>query len=428
MKNGMLFALLAVTLAWSLRAADEEPFIVHEWGVMVRSSVLVASTNPAEMRLVRAAPEGGKPAALLSAPNELFSEMPAFVARHDAVYQPKAQYRDWNKPVIHFYGKEGLAVEARIRTPKGHPIAYYPKPKLIEETFWMMGSGRTDAVGMIWSGKLSKQPTGGEPKAPEGHWWNAARTIPGMYFSGEGGAERFIFWEASALQEPLVAASVAADALDLKNAHEDASGQVLVVVNDGTRRGWAVVKDVPGKGSVKVPKDEIFQAAPGDDALLAAARAQWESFGMTREEAAAIVEIWKSDLLASRGFLVVSRMPGKVFDAIFPLEVLPKPDALVRAGVVFDAVPGEAERIGWLPELKKDMAAWSKQLEDENFEVRDRAVRAFAQVGDLAAPVLEALAKSEDPNVSTPAKRLLANLQAKPMEGPQPPEGQGMRR
>lgn len=410
--------LLTVNLVATHLAAEDEKFVAHEWGVMVRSTVLEKPGSGEGFRHVaRAGEEGekGKQRGVLAAPQELLGQLPPFVIRHASAYAPRSESRAWNKPVIHLYGKEGLPVEIKILTPHGRPLAYWPKPKLLEETFWFMGSGTTDAVGMQWSGALTKQPKNHLAEAKAGHWWQNAREVPGMYLNMDGSSERFVFYEATAYQEPVVTGAVIADAVEIKNAYAAPSGPVLVIVNTGTKRGWAKIEDVPAKGSVKVSKEDLFKADAGEAKLLEACRAQWEALGMTKEEARAIVEIWKPDLLDSKGFLLVSKMPGPLFDGMFPLEIAPKPDALVRAGVVFDSLPGEAARIGWMPELQKEMEAWGKDLASEEFEVREKATQAFRKTGDLAQPVLEKLAQAEDLNISGVAKRLLEGLKPAPV-------------
>lgn len=417
-------AVLAGVFVLSIAHAAEEKFIVHEWGVMIRASVLETPGPLGSHRLEKEA-QPGTPRVMLAAPNELLNQLPPFVLRHAKEFTPRAQHRAWDKPVLHFYGPEGLDVTVRLLTPHGRPLAYWPKPKLLEETFWRMGSGVTDAVGMEWTGKLSKAPATQLETPATGHWWQTARAIPGLYFNSADDSERFIFYEATAFQEPLLTGKVTEAELELKNAATTGSGPVLVIVNDGAIRGWVSIQDVPAAGSVKLSKAECFKAT--DEAgLLATCRAQWVAFGMTKEEAHAIVEIWKPDLLDTKGFLAISRLPNSQYEKIFPLEITPKPAELVRAGLIFDTLPGEAARINWLPELGKQMAAWSSALGSEDFDTRAKAARDFAKLGDLATPELRKLADSPDVETSTTAKNLLTALKPQPLEA-LPAHGKGSR-
>jgi hypothetical protein len=236
-----------------------------------------------------------------------------------------------------------------------------------------------------------------------------------MYFQSAGGSERFIFYEGTAIQEPLVTGKFIEEDLVLFNADAAASGRVVVVVNDGSARHAMVVENVPGytgtmKGKTTVKKADLLKADGDEKKLLDACRAQWESFGLTAEESRAVVDAWKPDLLNHPGFMVIARMPAGAYEKMFPLTVTPKPDEVVRAGVVFDTLPGENERLSWLPELKKTMAKWAVELNDEDFKVRQRAAGNFAKLDDMAKPYLEDLLKSAEPEVRHRAEMLIKGL------------------
>lgn len=422
---------LALAAPAALRACEAPPppeareagLVVHEWGVQVRSRVVV--TNPLGPHAQGGQGQEAKPQELLAPPQALLSGLPEFVLRHEREFAPQHEARAWLKPVLHFYGPEGLEVSVKVLTPRGKPLAYWPRPELATETFWFMGSGVTDAVGMTWKGRLSAQPAGKAAAVAADHWWRLARAVPGLWFNAGADSERFVFYEASAVQEPLLTGKVGAEELTLANADAADSGPVMVIVNDGAQRHFLAVRNVAGKASVKISRKELL-AAPGDEAsLLAACRAQWESLDMTGEEARAIVEIWKPDLLSRTGFIVAARVPAEVYDQMFPLEVTPRPEKLVRAGVVFDELPGQDARLGWLPALERTFERWAADLADENYGKRRAAALRLAGAGDLARPFLEKLGKSADPEVQASARALLDQLQ--PGELSLPSHGKGSR-
>jgi hypothetical protein len=84
MKLSPPFVLLALLAASPL--APAEKFVVHEWGVQV---------------IGRA--QGGS---VLTAPDELLGGLPRFVGRN--VTPLRFEFHGWDKPVIHFYGREAL--------------------------------------------------------------------------------------------------------------------------------------------------------------------------------------------------------------------------------------------------------------------------------------------------------------------------------
>lgn len=402
----MHFVRISLALAavlWAGVCAGAEPFVVHEWGVYVRS-IVIPHINQGHGKTI--------PSTLLTAPRELLNGLPDFVLRHETAYTPRQEHRAWDKPVLHLYGPEGLAISVEVRTPQGHPLAYWPKPNFIEEINWRMGSGVSAVNGLVWNGTLAAQAPAEIKSAREGHWWNALREVPGMWFKTAAGSERFIFYEASAVQQPTLQAWVAEDMLKLTNHDVVPTGRVLVLFNDGNERHFLVAESVPGNGSITVSRADLMRA-PGNEAeLLTACRAQWESFGMTAQEASAIVESWKPDLLNHLGLMVLSRMPEILYEQMFPLTIKPAPDKRVRAGVIFDHLPGNAARASWFPRLEASMKAWALDLGADDFAVRRRAADRFAELSDLAAPFLETLQKqSTDVEIRTTAKSLLDALE-----------------
>jgi hypothetical protein len=272
---------------------------------------------------------------------------------------------------------------------------------------------------MRWTGTLSAKEPGSFNSVRKDHWWNIARRVPGKYVNTAQGNERFIFYEATALQEPLVTATVTAEVITVSNTDTEESGQVLVIVNDGDTRRWATIKKIPAKGSFSLKSEELVGGDASGEASLAACRAQWESYGMTREEAAAIVEVWKEDILKTEGFLMISRMPEAYYRAMFPLSVTPQPDELVRAGVVFDTLPDEKLRLKWLPKLDAKLEKFAADLKDDEFNVRERAQSTLARYGELAKELLIKTEKSDDAEARAAARRLLERL--KPQKPPAPP-------
>jgi hypothetical protein len=403
-------------------AADK--FVVHEWGVHIRSVVPVLYETPTLIPKTMGAMEmkvvddpSAKPRSVLAPPGQLVSDLPDFVLRHANEYHPRFSAGNWDKPVLHFYGREGTEVTVQVLTPQGRPLAYWPKPKMVEkdgyrEDLHGYGLAGPELLGLSWTGRLAAKPTV-EPKAvKEGHWWQTVRQVPSLWFDTGTVSERFIFYEATALQEPTVSGKVADDVLTLTNRDANATGPVMVIVNDGQTRRFVSVATIGANQVATLSRKEI-ESADGDAAkLLAACRAQWEAFGMTREEAQAIVETWKADLLEKTGFLVISRMPAKAYDAMFPLKITPAPDQVVRAGVIFDTLPGEESRLVWLPGIEAQLRKIADDLARGEPVVRAAAVKQLLARGELAGGLAAQLAKSDDPEARAAAAEFQRAMRA----------------
>ncbi len=406
-KSAMICRLfIAAWLIAPLACLADEKFVVHEWGVLVRDS-----------------------AGQLGGPDELINSLPAFVLRHDKSYVPKQVPLSWRKPIVYFYGADGLSVHVRIDAAMGKPLAYFPRPDSFVErngqqlmnAQQMTNVAMTEAIGMEWTGTLTKMPEGLPQTVKAEHWWAMAREVPAMWINTKGGSEHFLFYEATARQDPTVVAEVGADSVVLRNTAAGNSGPVLLIVNDGKSRFMVQVDAIDGAKNVTLDKREITKAHASDKDILDACTTACRRFGLSAEETKALVESWKPDLLTHIGFLVISRLPREIYDKIFPLTITPKPSEVVRVGLIFDGLPGQDNRASWLPGLEQKLAELGEQLGADDFRVRAAANSALGGYGDIAQPFLEGLMSNKDPEVVRAAGILLERLKVKATTQPAPP-------
>ena len=395
--NPQLFALCLCIAALSLPATAQE-LVVHEWGVQV---------------LGRTAEEP-----ILTAPSEPIAGLPRFVGINETVAPTcfHAMGWDWDKPVLHLYGNDGLEVSVKVSTPLGMPLAYYPPPqieksKIFAQSRRKMIAGELEfASSLHWRGKLRTAAVGDLPAVPDEHWWQSARAIPSSYFVSDSGSERFLFYEATALLEPAISSTIDDSAITLTNRHDAAVGPVVVLVNDGAGIRGGEIPTVGAEGDATLAQTALQKW--GSERALDACRRQWLELGMTKAEADAIIEVWKSDLLGRPGVLVITPMPRSLYDQMFPIEIKPEPTELVRAGLVFDFLPGQAARADWLPELRQALLRNGNDLAADTFEKRQAAHREFLAAGDLALGVLEELMNSNELESRAAAKKLTAQIRA----------------
>ncbi len=418
---GAIFTVLANTEQQAqpeTQQATAGDLIVHEWGVWVRSSTSRGT--------------------MWSSPETMVEQLPPFVRLVKNEYTPKRQDHGWDKPVIHLYGPEGLAVKVEIATTQGHPTAYFPEGTLVPKTVHVKNCLEmayytlTDCFGIEWKGTLSNEPKGALLEVDPKHWWAQVRKVPSAYIHTENDRERFLFYEATAFQEPAIVASISKDQITLrlspplgqrrlppaKRKKRSPVGSTLVIINDGLKHYAWHIDEITADKPVSRKRSDLLSEALPDIAILAAARAQWEAFGITKEEASAIVKSWRSDLLDTPGFLVISRMPPPLYEKMFPLTVTPKPKEIVRVGMVFDTVPGSDDRLSWLPSSQLVFKEWARGLEDPDSEVRAPAAAKLARQGDLVRPLLKSLIESGAPRAQSEARDLLAKLRPIKVEAP----------
>ncbi|MFI5382118.1 MAG: hypothetical protein ACHRHE_22715, partial [Tepidisphaerales bacterium] len=326
---------------------------------------------------------------LLSSPAELISGLPPFVFREKTVQRLEPQ--GWDKPVIWFHGPDGTRVSVEVMAKQGFVTANFPGAQLLTRRYShtdrkaMMVSLLTEAAGYRWEGTLTRAPAAKVPEVAKDHWWQIARDAGGQYFNAKGGSERFIFYEATAFQEPVVSAKVTAEAITIRNTYDAPTGQVIVLVNAPDKHYVRVVDTIGANAELQLGKDEILKGSCSAESVLAACAGQWTSFGMTEPEGKAIAAVWREDLLKSNRFLLISRMPVRLYDAMFPLNITPSPGELVRVGLVFDAMDRQSGAASWLPlrqDIQQAVAKAASGLGNDDWKKRDQASEELARLGN----------------------------------------------
>lgn len=384
---------LLLFLAVPARAADG--LVVHEWGVAIRHPTAHGT--------------------LLGSPAELTSGLPSFVIREKQVQKLQAQ--GWDKPVLWFYGPEQTSITVSVTANLGFATAHFPPAQLLTRRFShtdrkaMMVSLLTESAGYAWKGTLTRQPTAKLPDVSDDHWWHSARDADSLYFNTKSASERFLFYEATAFTDPTVSANFTGDGVTVNNADEAPCGQVLLLINSGGRHHVHVIPAIAAKDVEKIAKDALLQSPCSADALIAACAAQWTHFGMTEAEGKTIASIWRDDLLKPDRCLLIARMPPKKYEQMFPLTIDPPPAQLVRIGMVFDSLDTAAAT--WLPgreQFQRAVAQAAADLSSGDWKTREKATKSLADQGLSAKPVLEQLARSDNPEVSSRAQILLKKL------------------
>lgn len=408
---GMMLAAAMAARTDEIALPKEAPkvagkFVVHEWGVAIRQPTTSGT--------------------MLSAPPEQVAGLPSFVIQQKSVRTLQPQ--GWDKPVIWFYGPDGLKVDIKVMAGKGFATACYPAAEVLTRKFihtdvpGEMISTLTETAGFRWQGTLTKEPTGKVMPVAKDHWWQVARDAGGLYFNAGHAAERFLFYEATAFQEPTVSGVLSADTLTIRNRDDQPSGPVLILLNKGGKHYVRVVESVGANAAVEVGRSALLKEAVSAAAVLAACAAQWHGCGLTAAESKAVVQVWREDLLKADNFLLLARMPAKLYDAMFPLTIVPAPAELVRVGMVFDALHDQWDAASWVPArqdaAREAMARTVADLGSSEYRKREAATEELARHGQKARRLLEQLAQSPDPEISTRARTLLEKVPLPTVEAP----------
>lgn len=375
--------------------------VVHEWGVTIHDPNRIF-TQPAA--------------------NESSSGLPSFegIVDHENLCHlnngsHSAEPDGWKKPVLWFYGTGEGSIQVDLKCFYGNPTADFPLAKIVERprTEWSVGKLKfLQAGGFEWKGTLSPKPRGHLPNVDKSHWWQIARDAGGLYANIGDSSERFIFYEGSGFEDPTVTATVASDSMTILNGYNEPSGQVVLLVNTGSKHYAHVINTLGRQAKITLTQDDLVTPI-SDDALLATCAAQWKSFGMTIAEGTAISQIWKDDLLKPGRMMLISRMPPDYYDDTFMLEITPKPSQLVRVGLVFDVLNCQQLVSAWVPELRlldDELKKAGQDLADSKFQVRNRATTTLRNAGERARGLLQELTRSQNTEVKYRAAMLLAQL------------------
>ncbi|MEZ5329705.1 MAG: M56 family metallopeptidase [Verrucomicrobiales bacterium] len=385
-------------------ALESQPsdLVVHEWGVQVMGS-----------SRAKGPPSGNNPK-LLGPPQELLDELPAFVERPEAVYTDILN-RGWRKPVVHVYGRAGQELKIKVEAPTGVPFAYFPsKPELSftagsEVVFpdRMMNATGSRLSGLEWNMTLSDEPPALNEVAPD-HWWNYLRDVPGSYLITPSGNERFLFYEATANvsfplkrkldDEGLTFEWLESPAADSSMAKEEFSLQPLIILNDLGNYRIGRLAGIPWRGGEKqkIDLDDLY-GGYSQEQILQVCRQQWQRAGMTQAESEAIVNTWKPDILGTQGLLCLYTVPRSIYDAMFPITIDPKPDQLVRVGMIFDRVGYEGTQLQSLPRLTQKIERICAELNSptQSGERNQQARAEFCALRNFSEPLIATKLQSE---------------------------------
>lgn len=103
---------------------------------------------------------------------------------------------------------------------------------------------------------------------------------------------------------------------------------------------------------------------------------QLKDAGLFEDEAASLVTLWTRDLFESEGVTLFYRLPQEEYERLLPLTLKPRPETLVRVGLVQHPYcePGLAERVAKLV----------KELDNDEFARREAAQKSLETMGRAA--------------------------------------------
>ncbi|MCX6877309.1 MAG: hypothetical protein NTW21_26400 [Verrucomicrobia bacterium] len=339
----------------------------------------------------------------------------------------------WDKPLIYFYSdRPALKLEVSVTFTDGVPVVWWPAASA------PIDSGGTKATpvprfnSLAWSGWLgspvpnqgNRHPDGPSWITPEetplaaGQWLAEARLKGAALFTVVGSkmqrsapwttdrleSERFIYYDG------LVPSPDYLHCLALT----DSSATVKKSATFPIGRLYLLDRRQPEKpraacAALAAAEETKLDLAPVADlpAFIQQIRADLIAAGLFDAEAESLLKIWHQGFFENSGVVAFYLLPQSEYDRMLPLAVSPKPAAApTRVGIAFhpnfDAEPAITARV----------AALIRQLDAEDCNTREDAMRQLSMAGPAALRLLQQAAQAGSEEVRDRAGKIIAAADA----------------
>jgi hypothetical protein len=294
-----------------------------------------------------------------------------------------------DKPVIFFHTEQPVQAVLRVEFPGGLPAVWWPGTEEPSFRFGRpVGPGPGEpARALSWRFNL-KQPPPGRPERPllpveKGHWVETLREVGGADVFAHVGEERFglerekfLYYDGLLPRGQWVSVKVEKERVTLTSR---ATHPLFdVVVTDRRRPGQLRVARLdrmgPGATQALVPAEADVRRWPieAEKALVE----QLSGAGLFVAEAKSLVALWRQDLLLAEGVTLFYRLPQEEYERLLPLKMAPRPEKLVRVGLV--------QHPHCEPDLADRVAQLVKGLGADDFEAREKAQKELDALGRAA--------------------------------------------
>jgi hypothetical protein len=385
---GLGFLVLVIAAATRLSSfssanavAPKPELIVHEWGTFTSVS-------------------GEDGSALIWRPLTVESDLPSFVycvdkgdtwrgLRYPSKSGLTVRVR-METPVLYFYAKEETNVAVKVGFPSGKITEWYPTAQLHD--------------GIIDWGQVRVMP-GAQVYLPndfsENHYYPARETDAAALQVHRGQVtehEKFLFYRGVGNFDLPLLVKLSEDQVEIKNIGNEAVRKAVLFENRDGKIGYQTV-DLPLGSSteVKLNRPELRGNL---QELRRELRAMLISEGLYEKEADAMLNTWRNSWF-EEGLRVFYLMPRKTTDEILPINIDPKPQALVRVLV------GRTELL--TPEMEKTVAKKLRTLGELSPDSRQATLKEIKRYGRFTESILtQILRHTKDPDIKREVERLLA--------------------
>lgn len=425
MKRRFVAAGSAAACAAALWAAaaegGDDPFVVHEWGTFTSMQ--------------------GSDGVVLEGLTREEESLPEFVYSRTEIRECPLRAQGWKglevapdkvtqkmeTPVLYFRSKTARKAKVRVDFVGGLVTQWYPVSDLLgppergidEGPLDMSKVGRSFLQWDVDVLPLGAAPPAEVPAVPKDDPWQFAREVEASWLrtaprkgpdrAGPVEAEKYLFYRGLG-NFPMPLSAEVSEGAKVRFVNRGRAPIRTVILyevreRDGELRArMTTVPEVPGGGEAhaELKGGEWW----GDlrsvrEKLEAVVQDVLASRGLRADEARAMVRTWSRSWFTQEGMRALWIVPDAQVEALLPLSIEPKPDALVRVLV------GRMEMIPPEEELEMEAAVRDRFCGDPRKE-KVAAMR-LHRAGRFVEPhLLNVLARTKDPVVRASAERLLA--------------------
>jgi len=390
----LVLALLPVSARGQTTAPSATGFELHEWSIFV----LDASQN-------RLNPDGF-----------VSSTLPQFIeSRRQAATAGK---QDAPSPVgiIRLVGSADSKVDVRLEIADGEFLSNWPKAqKRSKQLLWR---------DLALSDKPGTDPL---PSAAPTNWFGSLRDTPSDYLAqSDGPAERFILFDVDLPYTCPVKVTRGGDrSAEVKNIsnvtlhsvrfYQPDNGQwrqtilgnlpvVKPTTQPGTTQPTTAQPATTQSATTQATTMPLAATSPATQpaTLIADWLPAFKKAAVSDQDCELISRILTREAFDARRLTVVYLLDSAEYDRLFPLEVVPEPNKIVRLGIVIikNADPAVGTEID-------DLIV---QLGDPTWAKREEASQSLLKMGAAAVPKLQEATKNKDLEVVWRAEKLVAQL------------------
>jgi hypothetical protein len=272
------------------------------------------------------------------------------------------------------------------------------------------------STSLLWQLGIKQPPKGKVPKTPapppveKGHWIEQLRGVKcdevfAKYSQNQFDIDRekFVYYDGIFPQGKWLKLEATGNKVTVANSVKHSAFDVTIIDHRGEKTRIARIGELK-PGAEFVPAE--FDSGSGEEFSAEAAKkltGQLVMAGLFEDEAQALADLWKKELFETPGLHLCFRLPQEEYEKRLPMTISPRPESLVRVGLVVQSLPD--------PALGEKVAALVKELDAEDFAAREAAQKKLKTMGRSIYGHLIRLQKTDvPPEVKIRLRSILAEI------------------